>query len=111
LHSGQEYKCKIRPEKSGLISKTINSEYFPKDNLFFDKVINFGELKFLPAIDFAAQSSCKAYIDDLVFALYFSVPLTTVSFAAASDIRKACAENEFYGVIGGEGDEAVEGNK
>jgi hypothetical protein len=45
------------------------------------------ELKSLPAVDFDKQNAIKKEIDDLVFALYFDVPVKDV------------AKHEFYGYV------------
>jgi hypothetical protein len=46
-----------------------------------------------------AEKEIKSYIDDLVFALYFNVPLTEIGLEKAPVIRAVCAENEFYGLV------------
>ena len=55
-------------------------------------------LKSLPAVDFEKQDKIKDYIDDLVFALYFNVPLQDISLEKAKLVKEACEENEFYKV-------------
>jgi hypothetical protein len=38
-------------------------------------------------------------VDDLVFALYFNIPLTKVGLNCADEIKKVCQKNKFYGLL------------
>lgn len=94
---GKDTKCKIKSQ-SDLIRKTIN-EISPRDKLFSDKEISLSALKELPVIDFDKQSAIKDYIDDIVFALYFKIPIRKVGLSEASKIKVECRENKFYQLI------------
>ena len=52
-----------------------------------EQIVSLTELKTLPAIDFDKQAEIKKQIDDIVFALYFDVPV--------KDVEK----HEFYGYV------------
>ncbi|GAI21768.1 unnamed protein product, partial [marine sediment metagenome] len=63
-------------EKKGLIKKAL-AEKYNKQILNLEKQkITLAELKDLPIIDYDKQRKLKDYIDDLVFVLYFKVPLS-----------------------------------
>jgi hypothetical protein len=95
----RNYTAKIKPNKVDIVSATITAKYFPKDCLVPSKEINLEELRFLPAIDVDAQARIKAYIDDLVFALYFNVPIRKLGLENASGIHATCEKNEFYALV------------
>jgi hypothetical protein len=100
LTSGdRNYTAKICPGKNKLAADLVAAEYFPKGGLVPEKNINLESLRFLPAIDFTAQAEIKSYIDDLVFALYFNVPLPPPEFEKAAAIHAACEKNEFYSFV------------
>ncbi|MCL2305684.1 MAG: hypothetical protein FWC43_10100, partial [Planctomycetaceae bacterium] len=52
--------------------------------LLSEQAVSLADLKSLPAIDFDERDAIKKEIDDLVFALYFDVPVNEV------------AKHEFY---------------
>jgi len=56
------------------------------------------ELKQLPMIDFERQKKIKHHIDDLVFALYFNVPLRQKDIDNPDKIKLFCQSNHFYKV-------------
>ena len=49
-------------------------------------------------IDFDKQKAIKDYIDDLVFALYFNIPLGSLGINKAEDIRELCAKSPYYNI-------------
>ena len=61
--------------------------------------IDLSELKDLAIIDFTKQKELKDYIDDLIFALYFNVPIKEVGLNKTDKIRKMCEESKFYSII------------
>lgn len=94
----KERKLKIKINKE-LVEKTIADKY-KRDELEFEHgQIKLSELKSLPAIDFEKQEYLKDYVDDLVFALYFNIPLTKVGVKYAIDIKKLCQKNNFYKLL------------
>jgi hypothetical protein len=91
----KEIKLKIKSSKA-LVEKMITDNY-RSDNLEFESVkINLSELKSLPAIDFERQTALKDYVDDLVFALYFNIPLGEIGLDYADEIKKACQKSTYY---------------
>ena len=84
----EKIKCKIKKNKE-LVEATIKAK-LADNKLLKEKEINLSELKSLTAIDFEKQKSLKSYIDDLVFALYFNVPLTKIGLDKAKIIKSAC---------------------
>ena len=77
----------------------LKNKYFDKNGNPLLTEIRLSELKLLPVIDFEQQEKLKNYIDDLVFALYFNVPVKIVGTEHANEIKQLCQENEFYSYI------------
>jgi len=75
LSNGKEFRLKITDGNSKLVQKVIQEKY--KDGTAQSIVLT--ELKSLSAIDFDRQNAIKQEIDDLVFALYFDVPVKNVA--------------------------------
>jgi hypothetical protein len=53
----------------------------------------------LPVLDLERQEQLKNYIDDLVFSLYFGIPLKEVGLDKAKKIQKACSRSEYYHLL------------
>lgn len=96
VNEGKKYKCEIKKDKD-LMEKMIGEKLSNK-KLFSEK-INLADLKSLPAVDFDKQNKIKDYIDDLVFALYFNLPIRKVGINLAGEIKKKCKENKFYKIL------------
>ncbi len=94
----KERKLKITSKKA-LVKKTIDDKYGSEELQFEGKRIALSELKSLPTIDLEKQAELKDYIDDLVFALYFNIPLTKVGSKHRSEIKKECQKNKFYKLL------------
>jgi hypothetical protein len=94
----KENSLKIRCDKN-LVEKTIADKYSSEELEFEGERITLSELKSLPAIDFEKQESLKDYIDDLVFALYFNIPLTKVGFEHADEIKRECEKSTYYQLV------------
>lgn len=60
---------------------------------------SINELKKLPIVDFALQKQIKDYIDDLVFALYFKINLSTIGFSNREEVQSACEKHKYYKLI------------
>jgi len=75
LSNGKEFRLKIADGNGKLVQKVIQEKY--QDGIA--QSIALSELKSLPAIDFDKQNITKKEIDDIVFALYFDVPVKDVS--------------------------------
>jgi len=91
-------KLKIK-SNIDLVEKAIADKYKSYELEFEHEQIKLPELKSLPIIDFEKQKLLKEYIDDLVFALYFNIPLTKVELKYAADIKKLCQKNSFYKLV------------
>jgi hypothetical protein len=90
---------KIKKDKVELVKSVVTARYPKKQSLFSNNEINLSELKFLPAIDFNAQTKVKKYIDDLVFALYFNIELTNIGIENSTAIHNKVAKNEYYFLV------------
>lgn len=95
----KQTKLKIK-DKRKAVEDAIKNKY-QSNGLKFDEgeKIILSELKNLPIIDFDRQRQLKDYIDDLVFALYFNVPVKNVGLDRATEIKAPCEKNEFYKII------------
>jgi len=81
------------------VRDALQNKYFDKKGNPLLTEIRLSELKSLPVIDFEYQATLKNYIDDLVFALYFNIPITRVGIKYAAEIKQRCKSNEFYEYI------------
>ncbi len=64
-----------------------------------NKDINLQDLKYMEAIDKKEQGVIKNYIDDLVFSLYFNIPIKKSDLKDAIKIKDLCMKNDFYNYI------------
>ena len=94
--NGEQYKAPIKSKKDVVIA-VLKEQYGDKSLLPGEIVLS--ELKYLLALDKELQKSLKDYIDDLVFALYFNVPVKKVGISLATQIKELCRQNEFYDYI------------
>ncbi|MGN0917005.1 MAG: Eco57I restriction-modification methylase domain-containing protein [Candidatus Enterousia sp.] len=78
------------------VKTALKDKYFDKKGNPLLTEIRLSELKSLPIVDFEYQQQLKKYIDDLVFALYFNIPLKNVGTEHHNEIVQQCQENEFY---------------
>jgi hypothetical protein len=94
----KERKLKIKGNRD--VVEMVVAEKYPREELEFEggKILLSG-LKDLPAIDFQKQAALKDYIDDLVFALYFNVPLTKVGIEHAVEIKRECEKSRYYKLV------------
>lgn len=81
------------------VKSVLKSKYFDKNGNPLLTEVRLSELKSLSVIDFEYQQKLKDYIDDLVFVLYFNVPIKTIGLEHSQDIKTLCSENEFYAYI------------
>lgn len=88
-----EYALHIPKELLSAVSKSIELKY---GSLLNEKRISLSELKNLKIIDTDYQNTIKSYIDDLVFALYFNIPITDIGLSNAEEINAICKKSEFY---------------
>lgn len=95
VHGNRETNLPIQGDTK-LVAGTI-AEKFGTEGLKLEKhQISLPELRNLQVIDFEKQAKLKDYIDDLVFALYFDIPLEKASLQNVEDIREACARSKYY---------------
>jgi hypothetical protein len=87
------YPCQITGQTA------LVKDFIDKEGLTAKNEIDFNNLRFSPLIDFDAQKEIKAYIDDLVFALYFNINLPSLGINKSPSIHKTCEENKFYAPI------------
>ena len=86
LSNGKEFRLKIAEGNAKLVQKVIRERF--SDNVSLPgQTVSLMELQTLSAIDFDKRDALKQEIDDLVFALYFDVPVNNV------------AEHEFYDYV------------
>jgi hypothetical protein len=92
----EEYKVPIKSKKD-VVNAVLKEQYGDKSLLPIE--IALSELKYLLALDKELQKSLKDYIDDLVFALYFNIPVKKIGLNLASQIKELCRQNEFYDYV------------
>ncbi len=94
----KERKLSIK-DNIDIVRKNIK-ERFTSDKFGFEKKkITLSELKSTLIIDFEKQNNIKNYIDDLVFSLYFNVPIRRVDLKYATEIKEECRKSKFYKLI------------
>lgn len=81
---------KIKTKNPKLIAKIVSEE------LEKNREISLSHLKSLPVIDLDKQKKLKDYIDDLVFALYFKIPIKKIGISHSDKIKTKCKKNRFY---------------
>lgn len=90
---------KIPNNYTSAVKDALMDKYFDKQGNLLSPEIRLTELKSLSVIDFEYQKELKDYIDDLVFALYFNVPVKTVGIKHSEEIKQMCKKNDFYAHI------------
>lgn len=98
IHGNRKTELPINGD-SKLIADTITQKFGTEELKLETRNITLSELRDLQVIDFEKQAKLKDYIDDLVFALYFNIPLKEVSLDKAEDIRKACSTSKYYDIL------------
>ena len=91
---GKKHTQKIN-SKTELIKDLIDKTYNQKPL----QEISLHDLKYTPAIDKQEQAVIKDYIDDLVFALYFIIPIKKIGIEQAQNIKTQCLKNQYYQYI------------
>jgi hypothetical protein len=82
-----------------LIDSTITERFGTIGLKLETRKIALSELRNLQVIDFEKQAKLKDYIDDLVFALYFNIPLEEVGLDKAEEIQKDCSKSDYYQLL------------
>jgi len=83
-----------------IIANTLANEFKSDVYSTFGRTISLVELRNLPIIDLERQGQLKNYIDALVFALYFDIPLKEFGVKKAEAIHKACSKSKYYHLLG-----------
>ena len=90
----------IKIKGSAEIISTCMAQKFGKGELKLDKYeASLSELRNLQVIDSKEQERLTNYIDDLVFALYFNIPLEDSMFGNAKKVNEACSTNKYYKLL------------
>lgn len=87
---------KFKIKSNAEIIKTKIDNKFNSKNAF---EITLHNLKFLEIIDKEQQSLYQDYIDDLVFSLYFNIPLNNLGIKNAENIKQLCKNNKYYNYL------------
>lgn len=95
VHDGQKMELPIK-EQTKLVANSIAEQLGGQQSAQEKRHVSLHELRNLPIVDYERQNRLKAYIDDLVFALYFGIPLQALGLKNATAIRKACLANQHY---------------
>ena len=82
-----------------LVASTIAERFGTRGLKLEKRRISLSDLRNLQVIDFEKQAKLKDYIDDLVFALYFKIPLKEVGLDKAEEIHEACSSSEYYQLL------------
>jgi len=98
VHDNRETKLRIKGD-TGLIASTIAEEFGARGLKLETRKITLSELRNLQVIDLERQTKLKDYIDDLVFALYFNIPLKEVGLDKAEEIQKDCSKSKYYRLL------------
>lgn len=95
---GKSYRLQITKQRK-TVDRVVSEMFGEKAPLLLESRIPLASLRSLPAIDHETQNKTKAYIDDLVFSLYFGVPLTSLGINNAGKIRLQCSKHPHYETV------------
>lgn len=94
----KEMKLGIK-DKAKLIEDTLSREFNSDELPIVKRKIDLARLRNLPVIDFERKRKLKNYIDLLVFALYFNIPLKKVKFSEVEKVKDACSKNKYFPMV------------
>ena len=102
VSDGKQRKLKIQ-RKPDLVSKVLAEKYRIGELKLTKTETSLYELTALAVIDSERQEELKDYIDHLVFALYFKVPLSKAYLEKQdyNKIKSLCSESEYYNLAFG----------
>ncbi len=93
-------KIELQIKRDTILVATAIAEQFETPGFKLEKrQISLPELRNMQVIDFEKQAKLKDYIDDLVFVLYFNIPLKEVGLDKAEEIRKDCSKSKYYRLL------------
>jgi type I restriction-modification system DNA methylase subunit len=98
VHDRQKMELQIK-EQTELVASSIAEQLGGQRSTQEKHRVSLHEIRNLPIVDYERQNRLKAYIDDLVFTLYFGIPLQALGLKNATKIRKACLTNQHYQYI------------
>ena len=90
---GEKIKQRIKANHELVIS-SIDDRL--KNEIFKSNEISLQDLKYMEIIDTQEQELVKKFIDDLVFALYFNIPIENVGINKKNEIKEICSKSEYY---------------
>jgi len=94
-HDSAEEGLKIKGDAS-LVESNLAKWRRTKVRKLEESEITLAKLRELNIVDFEKQLKVKEQIDDLVFALYFNIPLKEDKVRSEEYIRKACLNSKYY---------------
>ena len=97
-HDGEKTELPIKGD-ANLVARSITEGFGKRGLKLEERSISLSGLRNLQVIDFEKQAKLKDYIDNLVFALYFKIPLNEVGLDKAEEIKRVCSESEYYQVM------------
>lgn len=97
-YNNKQIRLKIK-NNSDLVYKEIKRQIEGETLRLNNQEINLSKLKYLPIIDFDKQTKLNKYINDLIFSLYFKVPVKKVGIKEADEIKIVCRKNQYYKFI------------
>jgi hypothetical protein len=86
---------------ANMTKRILENKYGRKGLNLEGQEISISDLRNLPAIDFEGQKAIKDYIDDLVFALYFNIPLKDLGVNKTEEIKGRCKKRPYYELVSG----------
>ncbi|HUS86207.1 MAG TPA: N-6 DNA methylase [Bacteroidales bacterium] len=95
-HKTNYAKCKITGNAS-LVQQTLNENLSALTDE--NGIGRISDLRNLSVIDFEQQNQIKNYIDDLVFALYFKVNLSSSEFSNFIKVHEVVSKHKYYLLI------------
>ena len=81
-----------------LVKQYVDNKCFPLASGEQGK-ISLSTIKSFPVIDSQKQRQLKEYIDDLVFALYFDIDLTSLGIEKAKKVKSKCLKSPLYKTV------------
>jgi len=84
------------PQNADIVEESLVNNFITNDYNLLEGKISLYDLKNLPIINFKKQKILKQYIDNLVFALYFKIPIEEKNICSPDYIHDICSFNSYY---------------
>ena len=94
-HNDKQIRLKIK-NNLHLVENEVRRELIGEELKFDAPKISLNKIKSLPIIDFKRQEKLKEHIDNLIFALYFQIPINKTIINEDNRIKKICTKNQYY---------------